>query len=147
MFLDPVTLRLLTPHFPIPVSTDISFQAETYVAWVVLRSMVAGVTWVMAMGDYTDRGSSTFCDSLSYIIALLGKNKYDLDNFVSSMIRACRDLITFWGCRSLKVCPCTSRARCLTTSWMSRIRRRRSKLLWLPQLWGTLWVSNRPWWS
>jgi hypothetical protein len=59
VFFDPVTLRLLTWHFPIPISTDNSFQAETYVAWVVLSSMVAGVSWVMAMGDYTDRKSVT----------------------------------------------------------------------------------------
>ena len=91
VFFDPVTLRLLTWHFPIPISTDNSFQAEAYVAWVVLSSMVAGVSWVMAMGDYTDRKSVTFCDSLSYISALLGKKKYDMDDFVSSMIGACRN--------------------------------------------------------
>jgi hypothetical protein len=97
VFFDPVTLRLLTWHFPIPISTDNSFQAETYVAWVVLSSMVAGVSWVMAMGDYTDRKSVTFCDSLSYISALLGKKKYDMDDFVSSMIGACRNLISKFG--------------------------------------------------
>ena len=44
VFFDLVTLRLLTWHFPIPISTDNSFQAETYVSWVVLSSMVAGVS-------------------------------------------------------------------------------------------------------
>ena len=39
----------------------------------------------------------TFCDSLSYISALLDKKKYDMDDLVSSMIRACRDLITLLG--------------------------------------------------
>ena len=97
VFFGPETLRLLTWHFPISVATDNSFQAETYVAWVVLSSMVAGITWVMAMGDYKDRKSVTFCDSLSYISALLGKKKYDMDDFVSSMIRACRELISCLG--------------------------------------------------
>ena len=39
----------------------------------------------------------TFCDSLSYISALEGKQKYDVDDFVDSLINACRGLIDHLG--------------------------------------------------
>ena len=51
----------------------------------------------MLLGGYKDRDYVPFSDSLSYISALSGKNKYDMDDFVSSMICACRDLITLLG--------------------------------------------------
>ena len=49
VFFDLLSGHILTWHFPIPVTTDNSFHAESYVAWVVLRCLAAGVTWVMAV--------------------------------------------------------------------------------------------------
>ena len=94
VFYNLLTREIKTWHFPIPIAMDNSFQAETYVAWVVLRSTRSGVRWIVVVGDYKDPPSLTFCDSLSYISALLGKRKYDLDDLVDSMIQACRALIT-----------------------------------------------------
>ena len=110
MFFDLVSRRILTWHFSIPVTTDNSFQAESYVAWVVLRSLVAGVTSGMVVGDYKDRATLTVCDSLSYINALEVKQKYDTDYFADSIIN------TFRGPMSQNICTPMCRAHFWMTS-------------------------------
>ena len=91
------TEAISTWHFPIPVAMDNSFQAESYVAWVVLRPTPPGVRWVVVAGDYKDPSTLTFCDSLSYMSALLGKRKYEMDDLVDATIQVCRALIVARG--------------------------------------------------
>ena len=97
VFYNLITREIRTWHFPIPIAMDNSFEAESYVAWVVLCSTRSFVQWVILTGDYKDPPSLMFCDSLLYIGALLGKRKHDMDDLVDSTIQACRALIVGRG--------------------------------------------------
>ena len=99
MFYNLDTGVISTWNFPIPLAMDNSFQAESYVAWVVLRSTPPGVRWVVIAGDYKDPSTLSFCDSQAYVSALLGKRKYKMDDLVDATVQACRELIV-----SLEVC-------------------------------------------
>ena len=72
-------------HIPIPIFCDNSYQAELYVAWVVVRAR-ACACWFMR----DERWSLT--DSNSYITALGSRND-GASPLVVSLLTACRSLI------------------------------------------------------
>ena len=83
-------LDVHTDHFelhriPIPIFCDNSYQAELYVAWVVLRAR-ASARWFVR----DDRWSLT--DSNSYITALGSRND-TTSPLVTSLLVACRSLV------------------------------------------------------
>ena len=79
-------LLLYTLHrIPIPIVCDNSYQAELYVAWVVLRAR-ASAHWFVR----DDRWSLN--DSNSYITAL-GSRNHGTSPLVTSLLVACRSLV------------------------------------------------------
>jgi len=87
--------ELATVHTMIwsfPICLDDSFQCETYVAWVFLRSLAPAMQTAIMTGK--GLGVSEFTDCMSYISALEGKKSYDKDtHVVQCLVGACRELI------------------------------------------------------